>query len=81
MPALSTYINERAPEAQRATVLSLETGLFSGAMIVLFPLFGLGITHIAYSTAYLWMVLILVVLSLSILLLVLSMQAKQKSQM
>ncbi len=53
-PAISTYLNERSPEAQRATVLSLETGLFSAIMIVIFPLFGLGLTHIAYVTAYLW---------------------------
>jgi MFS family permease len=53
-PALNTYLNERSPEAQRATVLSLDTGLFSGAMIVLFPLFGLGLTHIAYATVFRW---------------------------
>ncbi len=53
-PAISTYINERSPEAQRATIFSLQTGLFSAAMIVLFPLFGLGITRVAYSTVYLW---------------------------
>lgn len=53
-PAISTYVNQRSPEAQRATVLSLQTGLFSAAMIVLFPLFGLGVTHVPYSTAYLW---------------------------
>ncbi|MBO0778910.1 MAG: MFS transporter [Ktedonobacteraceae bacterium] len=53
-PAISTYINKRCPEAQRATVLSLQTGMFSAAMIVLFPLFGLGISHVPYSTAYLW---------------------------
>jgi MFS family permease len=51
-PALSTYINERSPEAQRATVLSLDTGLFSALMIVLFPLFGLGLTHISFGAAY-----------------------------
>jgi MFS family permease len=53
-PAISTYLNERSPEAQRATVLSLETGLFSAIMIVIFPLFGLGLTRISYGTAYLW---------------------------
>lgn len=53
-PAISTYINERSPEEQRATIFSLQTGLFSAAMIVLFPLFGLGITQVAYSTVYLW---------------------------
>lgn len=58
-PAISTYINERSPEAQRATVLSLQTGLFSATMIVLFPLFGLGITHVAYSTVYTWTMLAL----------------------
>lgn len=53
-PATSTYINQRCPEEQRATVLSLNTGLFSAAMIVLFPLFGLGITNLAYSAVYQW---------------------------
>lgn len=52
VPAISTAINARAPEAQRATVLSLETGLFSGEMIVLFPLFGLGLSHVTYQQAY-----------------------------
>ncbi|HEX8996027.1 MAG TPA: MFS transporter [Ktedonobacterales bacterium] len=52
VPAISTAINARAPEAQRATVLSLETGLFSGEMIVLFPLFGLGLSHVSYQQAY-----------------------------
>jgi MFS family permease len=53
VPAISTAINTRAPEAQRATVLSLETGLFSAEMIALFPLFGLGLSHISYQQAYL----------------------------
>lgn len=53
-PAINTYLNERSPEAQRATVLSLDTGLFSAIMIVMFPLFGLGLTHIAFGSAYLW---------------------------
>jgi MFS family permease len=53
-PAITTYLNERTPEAQRATVLSLETGLFSALMIVLFPLFGLGLTHVSYTVAYRW---------------------------
>ncbi len=51
-PVLSTCINERCPEEQRATVLSLQTGLFSGTMVVLFPLFGLGLMHIDYSLLY-----------------------------
>jgi MFS family permease len=53
VPAISTTINARAPEAQRATVLSLETGLFSAGMIALFPLFGLGLSHVTYQQAYL----------------------------
>ncbi|HZC05375.1 MAG TPA: MFS transporter [Ktedonobacterales bacterium] len=52
VPAISTAINARAPEAQRATVLSLETGLFSAGMIALFPLFGLGLSHVSYQQAY-----------------------------
>ncbi|MBF6589258.1 MAG: MFS transporter [Ktedonobacterales bacterium] len=60
MPSISRYLNERAPEAQRATILSLDTGLFSAVMIVLFPLFGLGLTHISYATAYLWTLVALV---------------------
>jgi len=71
MPALSTYINERSPEAQRATVLSLQTGLFSATMIVLFPLFGLGVTRVPYSIAYLWTTVALLVGALAILGLVL----------
>jgi MFS family permease len=51
-PALSTYMNSRSPEAQRATVLSLDSGLFSALMIVLFPLFGLGLTHVTFGAAY-----------------------------
>lgn len=47
-PAISTYLNARSPEAQRATVLSFDTGLFSAVMIVLFPLFGLGLTHLPF---------------------------------
>jgi MFS family permease len=53
VPAISTAINARAPEAQRATVLSLETGLFSAEMVALFPLFGLGLSHVSYQQAYL----------------------------
>lgn len=53
VPAISTAINARTPDAQRATVLSLETGLFSGGMIVAFPLFGLGLSHITYQQGYL----------------------------
>lgn len=58
-PTISTRINEMCPEAQRATVLSFETGLFSLAMIVLFPLFGLGLTHTTYSIVYGWTALAL----------------------
>ena len=70
-PAISTYINQRCPEAQRATVLSLQTGLFSMAMIVLFPLFGLSVTSIPYTTVFFWTLFALVVGALGILLLVL----------
>lgn len=54
VPAISTYINQRSSEEQRATVLSLQTGLFSAAMIVLFPLFGLGVSQASYQSVYLW---------------------------
>ena len=54
-PAINTYVNERLPEEQRATVLSFQTGLFSAAMIVMFPLFGQGVSYASYSTVYLWM--------------------------
>ncbi|HEX4715957.1 MAG TPA: MFS transporter, partial [Ktedonobacteraceae bacterium] len=73
-PAISTYVNQRSPEAQRATVLSLQTGLFSAAMIVLFPLFGLGVTSIPYSTAYLWTLYALAAGALGTLALVLFLQ-------
>ncbi|GER86443.1 putative MFS-type transporter YxaM [Dictyobacter vulcani] len=69
-PTVSTQINERSPEAQRAMVLSFETGMFSLAMIILFPLFGLGLTTSAYSTVYSWTVLALVIGSLGTYLLV-----------
>jgi Mg2+ and Co2+ transporter CorA len=55
-------------------VLSLQTGLFSAAMIVLFPLFGLGVTNIPYSTAYLWTLYALAAGALSTLALVLFLQ-------
>ncbi len=67
LPAFSTYINERSPEAQRATVLSLQTGMFSAAMIVLFPLFGLGVSSIPYSTVIRWTALVLLVGTLVVL--------------
>jgi MFS family permease len=51
-PVMSTWLNERCPEAQRATVLSLQTGLFSVAMVALFPLFGLGLGEMSYRTLY-----------------------------
>lgn len=51
-PAMSTYLNERCPEAQRATVLSLQTGLFSICSLVFFPLFGLGLTHLPTQVVY-----------------------------
>ncbi|WP_201361674.1 MFS transporter [Dictyobacter formicarum] len=53
-PTISTRLNEDSPEAQRAMVLSFETGMFSLAMIVLFPLFGLGLTNSSYSAVYSW---------------------------
>ncbi len=69
-PAISTYLNERSPEAQRATILSLETGLFSAIMIVLFPLFGFGLTRIDFGVAYLWTFVALLVGALGIVALV-----------
>ncbi|RAQ97413.1 MFS transporter [Thermogemmatispora tikiterensis] len=51
-PVASTWLNERSPEAQRATVLSLQTGLFSAAMVTLFPLFGLGLGEMSYRSLY-----------------------------
>ncbi|MGH2515852.1 MAG: MFS transporter [Ktedonobacterales bacterium] len=51
-PSLNRYLNERAPEEQRATVLSLDATLFSAMMIVLFPAFGLGLTHVTFGAAY-----------------------------
>jgi MFS family permease len=76
-PAISTYVNQRSPEAQRATVLSLQTGLFSAAMIVLFPLFGLGVTNVPYSTAYLWTLFALAAGALGTLALVLLLQKRR----
>jgi MFS family permease len=64
--AMSTYINVRSPEEQRATVLSFQTGVFSAAMIVLFPLFGLGVSNVSYSIVYLWTLIMLSVGSVAI---------------
>jgi MFS family permease len=64
--ALSTYLNQRIPEAQRATVLSLQTGLYSAGMIVLFPLFGLGVTYHSYATVYRWSLIALATGSIAI---------------
>ncbi|MBX5449447.1 MFS transporter [Thermogemmatispora sp.] len=58
-PVVSTWLNERSPEAQRATVLSLQTGLFSATMMVLFPLFGLGVGEISYRLLYRLLVLVM----------------------
>ncbi len=58
-PAISTYLNERSPEAQRATVLSFQSGLFSAAMIVLFPLFGLCVMSIPFGAVYIGTALVL----------------------
>lgn len=80
MPAISTYINMRSPEAQRATVLSLQTGLFSAAMIVLFPLFGLGVTQASYSTVYLWTLFALTMGALAVLSLVLFLRKMRSTQ-
>lgn len=79
-PAISTYINARSPEAQRATVLSLQTGLFSAAMIVLFPLFGLGVTRASYNTVYLWTLLALAAGAITILGLVLFLRKMRSIQ-
>ena len=76
-PAISTYLNERSPEAQRATVLSLETGLFSAIMIVLFPLFGFGLTRIDFGVAYLWTFVALLVGSVGIVALVWGLRATE----
>lgn len=66
VPSLSTYLNARTPEAQRATVLSLDTGLFSLGMIVLFPLFGLGLTHVSFEAVYRGTLVALVVCGVAI---------------
>lgn len=79
-PAISTYLNERSPEAQRATVLSLETGLFSAIMIVLFPLFGFGLTRIDYSVAYLWTFVALLLGSVGIVALVWALRRRQRDK-
>lgn len=76
-PAISTYINQRAPEAQRATVLSLQTGLFSAVMIVLFPLFGLSVTAVPYRIVYLWTLVALLLGALGILVLVFWLRARR----
>lgn len=79
-PAINTYLNERSPEAQRATVLSLETGLFSAIMIVLFPLFGFGLTRIEFSVAYLWTFAALLVGTVGIVALVWVLQRRRHTR-
>ncbi len=51
-PVISTTLNARVPEAQRATILSFQSGLFSLAMIVFFPGFGLAATLASYAVVY-----------------------------
>ncbi len=51
-PVISTALNARVPEAQRATILSFQSGLFSLAMIVFFPGFGLAATLASYAVVY-----------------------------
>ncbi|GCE25049.1 putative MFS-type transporter YxaM [Dictyobacter alpinus] len=63
-PTVSTRLNEGSPEAQRAMVLSFETGMFSLAMIILFPLFGLGLSSASYSIVYSWTIVALAIGSL-----------------
>ena len=46
--------------ARHRTILSLDTGLFSAVMIVLFPLFGFGLTHGSFSGILTWTLLTLV---------------------
>lgn len=70
VPAMSTYLNARVPEAQRATILSLETGLFSGAMVVLFPLTGLGLTRLPTSVIFVAAAVVLLGGALAVLALV-----------
>ena len=60
-------------------MLSLQTGLFSAAMIVLFPLFGLGVSTVPYSTVYLWTLLALAAGTLGILLLVLGLRVWRRT--
>lgn len=65
-PAANTYINEHSPEQQRVTILSFGTGVFSAAMIIMFPLFGAGVATMPYSTAFTWMFVALSMGSLAI---------------
>ena len=79
MPAISTYLNARSPEAQRATVLSFDTGLFSAVMIVLFPLFGFGLTRLPFRPMLLGVAALLGGGALAIALCVRLLQSKRRA--
>ena len=66
IPFMSVFINEQAPESHRAAVLSLQTGLFSFAMVVLFPLFGWIVRYVSYQELYLFLGYGLLLISIGI---------------
>jgi len=62
--ATRTYIHRIVPSAQRATILSLESTLFSLVMIAIFPLFGAVAGHIGIPNGFLGLGALMVVLAI-----------------
>ncbi|MDI3341567.1 MAG: MFS transporter [Sphaerobacter sp.] len=52
-PLLLAWFNRQIPSAQRATILSVESGLFSATMIVVFPAAGLLASRLGWAALYL----------------------------
>ena len=62
--AIHAYIHRIIPSAQRSTILSLESTLFSFVMILIFPLFGAIASRIGIPDAFLWEGALMVVLAI-----------------
>ena len=62
--AIHAYIHRIVPSAQRATILSLESTLFSIVMIAIFPLFGAIAGHTGIPDSFLWLGALMIVLAL-----------------
>jgi len=54
-PLMSTYYNTLMPSAQRATLLSISSMIFSLVMIVMFPAIGWLIEQLGFATTFSWL--------------------------